>query len=388
MLRWVDGFEHYGVIARMTEGIGGGAAWSQIDEVAAGFGGFELSTANPATGGYHLRLTGRSTTTGSFPTKQARRVWGESKQVVGLGYRFMVTDLPETEGLGGGDTALVLAEIRDAANDTHFTVILGTDGSVVVRKDWPFEWETNVGAAGTEVGRSDPCVARGGYHHFELKTKIDNTTGYIEVRVNQVTVLNLTGIDTQNTANATAAQFVMGESAFHDFGADLANFGFFDVDDVFTWDDDASDAENTVVDFVGDKGCYWRAPNADTATSEWDINGSVTAYGAIDEVPPNGTDYLDDATGTARTIVEVEALPGNVAEVIAWVPMIYARKEDSGAVSLRGGVVVGADESYGLTDSPSTAYAYLRGGPKTINPDTGVAWANSDQPDLLIERTA
>jgi hypothetical protein len=60
------------------------------------------------------------------------------------------------------------------------------------------------------LGRSDPCVAPGGYHHFEFKTKIDNATGYIEVRVNEVTVLNLTGIDTQNTANAAAAQFMVG----------------------------------------------------------------------------------------------------------------------------------------------------------------------------------
>lgn len=385
MLRWVDGFEHYGVIARMTEGIGGGAAWSEI-QLLDGQGGFSLSNANPATGGYHLRLTDHPGPFTSVESRLARRVWGVASQVVGLGFRFMVTDLPTTEGLEDGDSALVLAEIRDVSNVPHITFILGTDGSIVAKRNFEF---TAVGTpeTGTEIGRSDPCVARGGYHHFELKTKIDNTTGYIEVRVNEVTVLNLTGIDTQGSANAAAAQFVFGESQ-NAVGATPTNFGFFDVDDIFTWDDDASDAENTVVDFVGDKGCYWRAPNADTATSEWSINGSATAHGAIDEVPPNGTDYLDDATGTARTIVEVEALPGNVAEVIAWVPMLYARKEDSGAVSLRGGVVVGADESYGLTDSPSTAYAYLRGGPKTINPDTGVAWANSDQPDLLIERTA
>jgi hypothetical protein len=69
-------------------------------------------------------------------------------------------------------------------------------------------------------------------------------------------------------------------------------------------------------------------------------------------------------------------------------PIIYARKEESGAVTMRGGLVVAGDETYGPDDNPDTAYAYLRPGPKTIDPDTGVAWANDAAPQLLIERTA
>jgi len=51
MLRWFDGFEHYGVKARMLEGVGGAAAWSQVS------GNWALSTADPATGSYHMRMT-------------------------------------------------------------------------------------------------------------------------------------------------------------------------------------------------------------------------------------------------------------------------------------------------------------------------------------------
>jgi hypothetical protein len=259
-------------------------------------------------------------------------------------------------------------------NSAQMRVNLGTEGSVRALRGT------------TELGRSDPCIAAGGYHHFEAKGKIDNTTGYVEVRVNEVTVLNLTGIDTQATANAETSQFIVGE--FGDVTDPGAGFGFMDIDDVFAWDDDASDAENTVVDFVGDKGVYYLRPNADTATGDFDLNGSVTSYGALDEVPPNGTDYLDTASTTARTIVGVESLPGNVSEVIAMQPVVYARKEESGTVNLRGGVVVGGDESYTATDSPSTAYAYMTPTPKTIDPSTGVAWANDAEPELLIERTA
>jgi hypothetical protein len=386
MLRWVDGFEHYGVIARMTEGVGGGAAWSEVNVNASdGFGGWELSTTNPATGAYHLRLSD-----GGASRKLIRRIWGIASQVVGHGYRFSVDDLPAREGGIKGEGALVLAEVRDVSNNTHFTLILGTDGSIVAKRgfDVTATGANPADANGTIIDRSDPCVARGGYHHFEFKTKIDNTTGYIEVRVNEVTVLNLTGIDTQGTANAEAAQFVIGKANTLGGGAPVAGFGTFDYDDPFAWDDDNSDAENTVVDFVGDKGAYWLAPTSDTAESDHSITGSATAYGAIDEVPPSGTDYLSDATGAARTVVGLAALPGNVAEVIAFVPLLYARKEESGTVTYRTGLVVGTDETYGPEDNPNTEYAYLRPGPKTIDPDTGVPWTSSAAPKLLIERTA
>lgn len=368
MLRWCDGFEHYGNIARLTEGVGGGAAWSEAQS------GWTLSTANPATGAYHLRLTY------STPNQRGiRRIFGVSKQVVGFGYRFSVASLPQSDTSG----ALVLADFRDASNDFQVMVVMGTDGSVIALRGAVFDQNL---MGGTELGRSDPCIAAGGYHHFECKVKIANSGGYIEARINQVTVLNLTGIDTQTTANATTAQVMLGLAGTA--SSDTNNFGTFDVDDAFAWDDDASDLENTVVDFIGDKGCYWLLPNADTATAGWAKTASATSYGAIDDVPPNGTDYLSTSDATERTIVGVASLPANVSEVIAFQGIAYARKEESGSVTLRLGIVSGVDEAYGPDDDPSTEYAYLRPAVKTIDPDTGVPWANDAEPELLIERTA
>lgn len=376
MLRWCDGFEHYGVVARMTEGVGGGAAWSQVDITGSSW---SLSTADPATGTSHMRLAD-----GTNAGKELRRIFGVAKQVVGFGYRFQVEDLPAAEGLSD-DAALVLADIRDVSNAAHFMIVLGTDGSVFALRGGSFLSQP---IGGTLLGRSDPCVAPGGYHHFEMKAKIDNSVGYIEVRINQVTVLNLTGKDTQNTANATAAQVVVGRTGVGGATNTAAGFTTFDLDDAFAWDDDASDPENTVVDFIGDKGAYYLPPISDTATTDFTKVGSGTNYGALDEIPPTGTEYITTAATTARTIVGVAALPANVSEVIAFMPVGYVRKDESGPVTMRLGLVVGVDETYGPDDDPSTAYAYLRPGPKTIDPDTGVPWANDAAPKLLIERTA
>jgi hypothetical protein len=382
MLRWHDSLQKYGAEeARMTEGVGGGAAWSQIDlNESDGKGGWLLSTANPTAQTYHLRLTD-----GTGDPKALRRILGVSQQTAGWAYRFAVEDLPSGEGAEeNGKNALVLADIRDASNASHFTVILGTDGSVIVKRGANFHYAGVAWIGGTLLGRSDPCVAAGGYHHFEIKSKIDNSAGFIEIRVNEVTVLNLTGIDTQNTGNATQAQIVVGKAGYGLLNG--AGFGTFDLADPFAWDEDDSDPENTVIDFVGDKGCYWLPANGDTAENDHGIVGSVTAYGAVNESPPDGLKYLTSAA-PARTILDVAALPGNLAEIISLMPSLRPRKEESGTVLYRGGIVSNGEETYGYEDNPNTEYAYLRPSPKTIDPDTGVPWANSADPQLLIERT-
>lgn len=363
MLRWADPLDQYGAKAQMLEGIGGGAAWSQADSSWA------LSSANPATGTYHLRLTA----TAGGGTEVARRVLGVASQVSGFGYRFNISALPAFEDYDALDSQLVMVDFRDIANVSHCRVSMGTDGSVYAVR------------GNTLLGRSDPCIAPGGYHHFECKAKIDNTVGYIEVRVNEVTVLNLTGIDTQNTANAATAQFALGE--YGDVLDPGAQFGHCDYDDFFAWDNDATDAENTVVDWVGDKGAYWLPVDADTAAAGWLKSSGSSGYSLIDETPPSGTDYIYDSSGAALSRFSVAALPGNVAEVIAFIPVWYGRKEESGSVTIHGGLEIGGSTAVGPDDSPSTAYAYGRPGPKTINPSTGVAWANDAAPNLLIERT-
>lgn len=355
MLRWMDGFEHYGVTETyMLEGVGGAAAWSAVT-------GCSLSTANPATGTHHMRMTAAINN-----AQRMRRALGQSKQVSGLGYRFSVTDLPSQEDT----THLTLVGFRDVSNNEQCAVWLGTEGSV------------HAVGAGLDH-RSDPCVAAGGFHHLEAKAKIHGTTGYLEIRVNEVTVLNITGADTQATANAETSQFEFGMFPVVTSTVSTTQ----DTDDIFAWDDDATDAENTVVDFVGDKGCYYLPTTADTAEADWTLSSGASGYSLLDELDPIDSDYIGDSTGAARSIFQVAALPGNVAEVIAMQPVGRLRKEESGSVTIRMGVVVDGNESYTADFSPSTTFAYGTPTPKTIDPDTGVAWASDANPDLLIERT-
>lgn len=360
-LGWMDGFETFGLLeAEMLKGVGGAAAWAEVQNT------WSLQSANPATGTYHIRLGDTSS-----PPSRLRRVLRASSAVVGVGYRFNVADLPDTEGSSSGER-LFMCDWTDVSNGAQCQIGMGTDGSVVSYR------------GSTTLGRSAPCFSAGGYHHFERKSLIANSNGTDEVRINEVTVLNLTGQDTQQTANAHGAQVRLGL-----YGSVLdgsVGFSTMDIDDFFTWDNDASDPENTIVDFVGDKGVYYLPTDADTGENDWVLTGAATAHAALSEVPADTADYLGDSTGLARAVVGVAPLPANVSEVLAFQPVIYATKTESGSVSLLGGLVVGSSETYTPTDSPSTAFAYMTPGPKTIDPSTGVPWTNDANPDLLIQR--
>src|SRR5688572_568025 len=116
MLRWMDGFEIYGLTETfMVEGVGGAAAWSEIDET-------NLSTTNPATGTYHMRMTASD----NFPQRM-RRALSQTKEVAGFAYRFALTALPDTEN---ANTRLTLVDYRNVVNGEQFRINCGTEGSI------------------------------------------------------------------------------------------------------------------------------------------------------------------------------------------------------------------------------------------------------------------
>jgi hypothetical protein len=59
-----------------------------------------------------------------------------------------------------------MADFRDVSNVGHVMIVMGTDGSVIARRGSAFG---GFGLGGTVLGRSDPCIAPGGYHHFEAR---------------------------------------------------------------------------------------------------------------------------------------------------------------------------------------------------------------------------
>src|SRR5207248_1581490 len=124
---------------------------------------------------------------------------------------------------------------RDHTNVEHIRVVVQTTGALEV-------WRGDNFVA--PIGTTAPVLTTGAWQHVEVRCKVHATLGEVEVRVNGVTALALTGI---NTTNAGAAAVEIAQVAC--LVAVNVNPGPFYIDDFFIWD--TTGPAN--VDFIGDR---------------------------------------------------------------------------------------------------------------------------------------
>jgi hypothetical protein len=351
MLRWADGFDHYGLAARLREGQ---AAYANAS-------GVTLDTTNPRTGTTAARLQG------GFETG-LRRIYGADLQTAGIGYAFFIPTLPSNS------TSLCLASWRDNANAGQAVIMVSSTGQVVLRRG------TNTGPI---IATSAPCVYDGAYQHFEAKLALGDSDGACEVRINGVTVLNISGVDTK-AAGDEIGQVQVGCDNQGVFGFPA----YMLVDDIFAWDDTGSGSE--VNDFVGDKKAYTRLPDGDTPTADWIPSSGSLQYPMLDNVPPlDASEYLQADDAGEETQVTVAAFPSEIVAITGVYVVTRLFKTDAGAANAQVSVVSGASVEPGTDRALSTAPVWY-GDVFETDPATGAPWLLADLNDaeLLLERTA
>ena len=362
MNRWCDGLGRYGgTIAYMLNG-SSGQAWAQVDT------NFSLSTANPRTGTHHLRLS----TAGTF-ARRCRRVFGAPLTEVFFGYAFYCDALPDTEShgtTGGGQDGVELASFRDAANGLQCRVLLGSDGAIEVRNN------------GTGVlGRSLPIIGAGAYQHLEIYAKAGNSTaGAIEIRVDEITRLNLTGIDTVGTANVEFSQVAFGAEQ----GDDQPTMDYAD----FFCNDTTSDGSGCDT-WIGDCKSGVLMVNADTAQADFAKSSGSVGYSLLNEKPPVDAGYISTASSTAESYFGLENGPASLSEILTIRPFIRGLKDDAGTCLIAPSMISNSVKAT-VSDQPITTAAAYYDSNVPVNPDTGVPWTPSELNAALhvVERTA
>lgn len=342
MLLWCDGFDHYGSnIALMRNG-----AYAEVNGAS-----LTNSPAFVRTGTRALLL---SSIGGS-----ARRVFGAQKQAVGVGVAFnLITSLPDDEH--------EFMRFEDSAGTRSVFLIINSAGEICAR----------VGVVSiTEIARSGVVVGASSYQHLEAKVVIDAVAGAVEVRLNGVTVLNVSGVDTQTTSAETSTVTVRGSG----------HTGGIAIDDFYAWDEEGY--QNN--DFIGDKKVYTVFPDADTSTEEWELSVGVDSYAILNNNPPvDATDYLYSEGPGVRTDVEVAALPPEIVSIAGVFVPTRMWKTDAGNSKVRVGIVSGVAEDFGAPHALSMAASYY-GDVFETDPDTGALWTLSalNAVQLAIDRT-
>lgn len=358
-LLFCDGFDHYGTDSgNMTDG-----AWAEV-----GGNGFSISTTNPRTGTHALRFT--DTTAAKSNT---RRVLGGAKTTAGLAAVFYFSDLPSSN-----DVAMIF-EFRDAANASQVSIVLQSTGVIEAKRG---STET-----GVKLGDSTtPAVTAEAYTHIECQVTIDSINGAVEVRVNGVTVISLTGVNTAATANIETSQITIGTVSGTGSSTGISTM---DVDDLFCYDDSGSYNN----DFIGDRRVLTLFPSADTAIADWSWNTGGSGAATIDEADPNDdTDYLFANPGTSPAPVsefDMDDLIAGVSSISAVVMINRMRKTDAGDANVQPALVSGSSESVGTEHVLTEAYKYYHDVVE-VDPDTAAPFTASavDAAKLQVTRTA
>ena len=222
------------------------------------------------------------------------------------------------------------------------------------------------------LGTGTTVIAYNTWNYVELSATINNTTGSYEVRLNGVTEMSATGIDTQSTANASADRVYVGQVSGL-FGMSGFITGAFD--DVYICDGQGSAPWNT---FLGDVRIQALMPTADGDLSQLTPSTGTAHYALVDEVPPNDdTDYVSSANAGDTDLFQLGDVAAVSGSILGLQVLAYARKDDAGTRTLAPVLKTGGVEHDGTAVGLGTSYTYLRQLWET-NPGTGLPWTIAD----------
>lgn len=328
-LVWCDSFDHYSttyLVRKYTTQLGTASTVSGSGRNGSGF------------------ASGASGTT----YQGWRKSLGTSFQTWVVGFAILVPSTPGTQvnvfRIEDGTTAQI--EIR-----------VNTDLTISVTRN------------GTTLGTSSTTLTTNTWAYVELKVKIDNTTGTIELKINGVTRIGpSSSLDTQNTANASASAFVIGSDRLS-----------VRLDDLYVLNGTSSGVSGAPNnDFLGDVRVEALFPNGNGNSSQFvgSDGNSTDNYLLVDETTPNDdTDYVQSSTLNDKDTYAMTDLVTVAGSVYGIQAVPNAKKDDAGSRTFKTQIRSGGTDVEGAEKTLGTSYAFF---PEIFESDSaGAQWTIS-----------
>lgn len=206
------------------------------------------------------------------------------------------------------------------------------------------------------------------WNHIEWKVTISASTGAGQcvVRLNNVEIINVTGISTKTSSNASANSVSIGRL--------VSTQNDFRYDD-FTLMDSSGSGNN---DLIGDVRIETLYPSGAGAHTVFTPNGAGTNWGCVNENPAD-----DDTTFvSSNNVGDIDTYAftnpvGTPTTVFAIQANMRARKDNAGTRTFGRVIRISGTDYVGSGFSLSTDYALYREIIE-LNPNTAVAWTASD----------
>lgn len=221
---------------------------------------------------------------------------------------------------------------------------------------------------GTKLGETEPGVAGTGvWHYVEMSVTLSDTAGVVTLRVDGVTLLNLTGVDTKNGGTNTVFDswnFVRVHSltpnAYHD--------------DVYLTNGAGAAPHNGM---LGDIVVETKYPNGNGYANQWTGSDadSVDNYLLVDEAgtPDGDTTYVVSAADgdiDSYTIADLTATTGDVLGVQATAYARHTGASDNARVFVR----IGGTNYAGPDGALASGYSGIPSALWALSPATATAW--------------
>lgn len=237
-------------------------------------------------------------------------------------------------------------------------------------------------AAGTQIGASTDTLEPNTWNHIESEVYINDTTGYVKIRVNGKDFYELLNVDTNGP--------VSGDDVIRQFG-----FGCFDTsassgvyasamwDDSAWWDDEVDTHHDG--SFIGQHGVTYLPALADGAYEEWTPSSGADSAAMVDEISPDeDSTYVVSDTFEQRASFDCAVPPANVDDIECLMVVVRAKKTDSGDADIAMGVITqGAVESDGDAVAVTNDY-YTRYTLFPSNPETSGQWNPAAMPEAKV----
>lgn len=201
---------------------------------------------------------------------------------------------------------------------------------------------------GTLLGRITGILLPARWFYLEIGVKIDNTSGYVTVKVDGSVKLNLTNQDTAVSSSPNVDTIRFG--VVNNPGQGPQNY--FLCDDFYLLDKTGTEFN----DFLGDVVVYTLVPNADGSTNDWTPNSGTTRYTQVDEIPHDSdTTYIYTTVDGAKQYFD---FPDQVnITILAVQNNAVVRKDDSTTRYIKMCAKLGVNEV--VTNSWVLSNSYL-----------------------------
>jgi hypothetical protein len=322
-----------------------------------------------------------------------------------VGFAVKVNNVPISE-----TRAIILVDGTGPTDQVTLTVDAG--GTIRVRRG---------GSGGTLLGTASSILPFGAWHYLEFKCTINSAAGVVQVWLDGVSILSLTGQNTQSTGNANAGVVRIANFATHSNFDDLyildptigaysgplgdvkmvcsmpsgngttnnytTTFASFINGHTYVVGETFKDSNNnvqrcTVGGTAAGSAPTWATTGGVTTTSGGatfvvlgsGANPGAANWMAVSEIPPDdNSSYVTDATPGDIDRYTFPSIAGSTVKAVA--VNIRGEKDDAGTRTIRAAVKSASTTADSGTDLALSlsSYADFQGVFET-DPNTGVPW--------------